>query len=212
MPSIATEKAPIVMFDYKEYGTDAEASLKAGRPIPRTVPFALIQPDKYTRMEYPAEEWLARKRTDAINGKCNPDWVTRWEMQYAAWQKGEELPPDGQPVKTWESLNKEQRNRLIALGFLTIEQVSLVPDTNLADIGLDGRYLRDLARTALEQHKNGGAQSIKIAALEQSNRDKDATITNLMARVTALEQSSGIPPAAILVETPKRGPGRPKGS
>lgn len=189
MPGIAEAKAPIVQFDYMEYGVDSEASQKAGRPIPKVVPFAFIQPDKFTRVEAPAEEWLAKKRNEAIEGKCNPDWVTRWEMLYQAWKKGEELPLDGQPIRTWAALNKEQNIRLIALGFLTIEQLAEVPDTTLAMIGLDGRYLRDLARKTLEQNTNGGAQAIQIAALEQSIRDKDVTINAMQGRLEALEKA-----------------------
>lgn len=204
MPSIAVERPPIVQFDFLEYGDDAEASQRAGRPIPKVIPFAFIQPDKFTRLEYPAEEWLAKKRQEAISGRTNPEWVTRWEMQYAAWQKGQELPPDGQPVKTWVALNREQNTRLIAMGYVTIEQLAAVSDANLATIGLDGRYLRDLARKTLDQPINGGAMVKKMAELEQQTRDKDETIARLMERVSALEKSDG--------EEVKRGPGRPRGS
>lgn len=209
MPSLQAEKAPIIQFDYMEYGFDAAASERAGRPIPLTLPFVFIQPDKYTRIEHPAEEWLEKKRSDAINGKVNPEWVTRWEMQYAAWKKGEELPLDGQPIKTWESINKEQKTRLIALGFYTIEQLGDVPDTNLATIGLDGRVLRDLARTALTQHANGGALAIEVTNLKQALRDRDEYINGMQARLAALElQAAG----GAQGEEIKRGPGRPKGS
>jgi len=186
---ILKRKAPLVAFDYMEYGQDVEASKKAGRPVPKVVPFVFITHDKYTRIELPAEEWLARKRNEAIEGKEDPDWVTRWEMQYAAWKKGETLPEDGQPIKTWAALNKEQVLRLTALGYLTVEQLSEVPDTNLAMIGLDGRYLRDLARKTLTQVQNGEALAKQVADLEQQGRDKDATIQGLMERVAALEKA-----------------------
>lgn len=106
-------------------------------------------------------------------------------MQYEAWKKGEELPLDGQPIKTWAALNKEQIARLIALGYYTIENLAACPDTTLAMIGLDGRYLRDLARKTLEPT---GIHAKQIADLEQSNRDKDETIAALMGRVAALEK------------------------
>ena len=187
MPGIAEAKAPIVQFDYMEYGVDVEASERAGRPIPKVIPFAYITPDKFTRLEYPAEEWLEKKHREAIEGRVNPEWVTRWKMAFEAWKKGEELPLDGQPVKTWAALNKEQITRLIAMGYQTIEQVADVTDGNLAVIGLDGRYLRDLAKKTLEQHTNGGANAIEIAKLKQEARDKDGMIAGLMERVAALE-------------------------
>ena len=204
MPSIAVAKAPLVMFDYREYGLDAEKSEKAGKPVPLTLPFAIITTDKFTTFEKPAEEWLEQKRRAAIDGRENPDWVKRWEMQFEAWKKGEELPPDGVPIKTWASLNREQINRLIALGYVTVEQLSQVPDTNLATIGLDGRYLRDLARAYLERAEVDG-QNKKIADQEQTIRDQKKTIDLLMERVAALEQAQPAKPQRETLSMPGKG-------
>ena len=199
MPSMQAARPPVVMFDFQEYGFDTEASEKAGRPIPRVIPFAFIQPDKFTRLEYPAEEWLLRKRDEAIAGKTPPEWVERWQMQFKAWKEGEELPVEGQPVKTWAALNKEQIKRLVALGFVTIELLADVPDSELSVIGLDGRYLRDLARKTLEGSDNRKVL-LELAESQQKVRDQEETIKALMERVSALESPD------------KRGPGRPKGT
>lgn len=185
---VLNAKAPLVSFEHMEYGLNEEASQKAGRPIPKIIPFAIIATDKFTRLEYPAEEWLANKKKAAIEGRENPDWVSRWEMQFESWKKGETLPVEGEPIKTWPALNKEQVMRLTALGYQTIEQLAEVSDTNLAVIGLDGRYLRDLARKTIEHAEKGGAQVKRIADLEQEVRDKDTTIGSLMERVAALEK------------------------
>lgn len=183
------ERPPFVRFDWKEYGTDIEASNREGRPIPKTVPFAFITPaGGHGRdvFEHVAEEWLKNIREKAINGNYNPDWVKRFEMQYEEWKKGNELPREGTPVKTWHAVNKEQQNRLLALGFLVIEDLAAVTDTDIGRIGLDGRYLRDLAKQWLGG-KDQAVQVKKIADLEQANRDKDETIKRMQEKLAELE-------------------------
>lgn len=189
---IKTERPPFVRFDYVEYGVDREASEKAGRPIPRTIPFALITPHgSKDVVEKPAEEWLAQIREKAIQGQYNPDWAQRFRMQYEEWMKGNELPREGSPTKTWIAINKEQQNRLLALGIVTVEDLAQWPDSDIGRIGLDGRYLRDLARTWLQESTDKGVNVRRLAELEQENATQKEIIDRLSTRVAALEDGGG---------------------
>lgn len=188
MPSIARDTPPFVRFEHMEYGTDAEASEKAGRPIPKIVPFALImQHGSKDCVEKPAAEWLAQIRKKAIEGTFNPQWAERYRMQYEEWQKGNELPREGTPVKTCALFNGEQAKRLVALGITTVEDLAAQPDQSLGGIGLDGRVLRDMARKYIDDGKGVAGAAAKIAALEEDNRQKDETIKRLEERMGALE-------------------------
>src|SRR5262245_26826384 len=83
LPSIAKDSPPFVRFEHLEYGVDAEASEKAGRPIPKVIPFALImQHGSKDVVEKPAEEWLAQIRQKAIAGQYNPMWAERYRLQF----------------------------------------------------------------------------------------------------------------------------------
>lgn len=185
--SIQRDRPPFIRFDLMESGVDKEASERAGRPVPRTVPFVFItQPGSKDVLEAEADEWLERKRREAIEGRYSPEWVQRFQLQYDEWKKGNELPREGTPIKTWYALNKEQINRLIAIGLTTIEDLASYPDSSLGTIGLDGRYLRDLAKNSIKEGLDVGVQAKKIADLEQSNRDKDETIKTMQAQIAAL--------------------------
>lgn len=195
--TMAKEAPPFVTFDYMEAGVDEEASAKAGRQIPKFKPFATIRQigDKFAATDKDAEEWLKDIEMKARMGQYNPEWAQRYRMQYDAFLKGDELPRHGQPIKTWAAINREQVLRLIAIGITTVEDLAAQPDQALGMIGLDGRYLRDLAKTFIAQGLDAGKTSKQIANLEQSNRDKDEQIQRMSDRLAALEkqQPLGLP-------------------
>lgn len=189
------KRPPFVRFEDREYGINQEATARAGRPIPKVVPFALITPfGSKDCVEKVAEDWLAQIKQKAMQGQYPAEWVATYELQYAEWKKGHELPREGTPVKTWQAISKEQQVRLVAIGYSVIEDLAQCPDSGLDTIGLDGRYLRDLARKWCD---GDSASIIKRAAdLEAKVRDQDEIIARLTQQVEALSA--------------KRGPGRPR--
>lgn len=187
--TVRKEAPPYVRFDYIEYGINAEATKKAGRPIPAVVPFAIVmQHGSKDTTEKPAEEWLAQKEKEAIDGKYNPEWVQRFKMQYEAFLKGNELPREGTPVRTWLAVTREQGTRLLALGITTVEDLAAIPDAGLGNIGLDGRNLRDLAKNFIEAGQGVGAMAKKVSDLEQTNRDQAEQIQRMTERLAVLEK------------------------
>lgn len=188
------KRPPLVRFEDREYGINHEASERAGRPIPNVVPFALITPfGSKDIVEKVAEEWLSQIRHRAMQGGFPSEWVAQFERQFEEWKKGNELPREGTPVKTWQAISKEQQVRLIALGYSVIEDLAQCPDSGLGTIGLDGRYLRDLAR---KWGDTDTAAIIKRAAdLEAKVREQDEMISRMSEQLSQLS---------------KRGPGRPR--
>jgi len=186
------EAPPFVRFEYMECGTDAEASAKAGRPIPIVRPYALImQHGSKDVVEKNAEEWLEQIAVKAADGRYNPEWVARFRLQYEAFTKGNELPREGTPVRTWPAPNREQVIRLIALGITTVEDLASVPDSGLGNIGLDGRHLRDLARNYIEAGQGAGVMAKKLADQELLIREQAEQIRRMQASIEALEEARG---------------------
>jgi hypothetical protein len=138
-----------------------------------------------------AEEWLAKIRQKSIEGTWPPEWVDRFDRQYEAFLKGNELPRDGTPVRTWPAPNREQVIRLIALGIQTVEDLAAVPDSGLANIGLDGRNLRDLARNYIEAGQGVGVMAKKLADLEQTVRDQAEQLKRMEERNAELAVAAG---------------------
>ena len=190
--TIRKEQPPFVRWEFVEYGVNAEASAKAGRPIPAVRPFAFImQHGSKDVVEKDAEEWLAQIERKAQEGTYNPEWAERFRKQFEAFIKGQELPADGTPIRTWPAPNREQVIRLLALGITTVEQLSAVPDNALSNIGLDGRNLRDLARNFIDAGQNQGTLAKKLADAEQTVRDQAEQIARMNDRLAALEAAKG---------------------
>lgn len=176
------EQPPFVRWEFVECGLNAEATKTAGRPVPAVKPFAFImQHGSKDVVERDAEEWLAQIEQKAREGMYNQEWAERFRKQYEAFCKGQDLPPEGTPVRTWPAPNREQVIRLLAMGILTVEQLSAVPDSALSNIGLDGRHLRDLARNFIEAGHGAAGLAKKVADLEELTRQQADTIARLEA-------------------------------
>lgn len=199
---IADKRPPFVQYEEREVGINAEATETAGRPIPRVLTLACITPHgSKDRFEKEADVWLKEIRSKALRGEYPLEWVNFFEAQYAEWKKGNELPREGSPTRTWPAVTKEQGVRLIAMGYTTIEDVAQIPDTALGQIGPDGRYLRDLARSWINDSKDKGINARALADANVKIEQQNQRLESLQHQLAVLQ--------AQLQEPPKRGPGRP---
>lgn len=188
------EVLPHVRFEVREFGLDDKASREAGRPIPKMVEFICITSHgSKDSSDQVVEEWLPRKRREAEQGLYNPEWVERFERMHAAWKKGHELPREGTPILTWQMASREQSARLRALGITTVEDLSAIPDSGLGELGLDARYLRDLARNWITEGNQKGINAQELAQAQQKIRDQDTVIAEMRARLDALEAQTDKP-------------------
>lgn len=202
-PSVFDKRPPFVRFEEREMGINQEASETAGRPIPKIVTLACVTPHGSKDChEKVADEFLLQLKQKALRGEYPTEWLRHFELQYSEFKKGNELPREGTPVKTWPAVSKEQSTRLIACGFTTIEDVAQIPDSGLGMLGLDGRYLRDLARGWINESKDKGVNARALADAQVKIESQQETIDNLKSRLARLEEAQE--------ETPRRGPGRPR--
>jgi hypothetical protein len=198
-----------VRFEDRECGLDAEATKAEGRPIPIMRALALVTPHgSKDVVEKFAEEWLDQIAAKALRGEYPLEWSNLFRAQYDAWRKGNELPRSGTPIFTWQMIGvKEQRTRLIALGITTVEDLAAVPDSGLGNIGLDGRYLRDLARGWVSEARELGSSAKELADVKADNvrlteqaERQQGTINTLRDRLDRLEQRNADQDAAVAAE------------
>jgi hypothetical protein len=202
-PSVFDKRPPFVRFEEREMGINQEASETAGRPIPKIVTLACVTPHgSKDCFEKVADEFLLQLKRKALAGEYPTEWLHHFELQYSEFKKGNELPREGTPTKTWAAVSKEQSSRLIACGYTTIEDVAQIPDSGLPMLGLDGRYLRDLARGWINESKDKGVNARALADAQVKIESQQATINSLQARLAKLEENSE--------EAPRRAPGRPR--
>ncbi len=189
--SLFDKRPPFVRFEEREMGINAEATEKEGRPIPRVVVLALItshgSKDVHEKI---ATDWLAQIKRQALAGEYPPEWLAHFELQFKEWQRGNELPREGTPVKTWQMCTREASTRLVALGITTVEDLAQFPDSNLSMIGMDGRYLRDLARNWITEAKDKGSNAkaladanVEIERLKETNARLTERVDRLAARL-----------------------------
>lgn len=185
---VMKEIMPHVRFEVKDYGRDEEASRQTGRHVPRRATFVIIHPHgSKDETEHLIEEWLPRKRGEASRNMYNLEWVERIEKMYEAWKKGHELPREGTPILTWQMVSPEQNVRLRALGIAVVEDLAAIPDSGLAEVGLDGRYLRDLARGWIAEGQQKGINAQELAAANLKLKEQQELIERLTERLERLE-------------------------
>lgn len=177
-----TDAGLFVQF-YLEAIKDEEATIKQGRPIFNDREYIKIIPvgDKNTVVCEPVSE----------------DHKMRWPSQYAAFKNQQHQPQEGTPIDQWPPLTKSQVMMFKAANVHTVEQLSNVSDTNLANLGMGARELREKAITYLKSAE-GSAPAL---ALQQQ-------LNEAMKQIEALKnQLSGFQ-AEGAVERKKAG--RPK--
>jgi len=193
MVMMQTQKVkPFVRFEIRPYGLDEKASKEAGRPVERMEEFICITSHgSKDSSDQLVREWLPRKRREAEQGMYDPDWVDYFERSYEKWKKVGEVPRDGTPILTWQMVTPEQSARLRALGITTVEDLSAMPDNGMEFIGLDARYLRDLARNWVNEGQQKGINAQELAQAQVKLRDQATTIELLQRRIEALEAAQG---------------------
>lgn len=195
------EVMPFVRFFTKDYGRNESASKECGVHVPLRATFIEITGHgSKDCSEFIAEEWLPRKRAEASRGAYNMEWVEHFEKQYEGWKKGHEVPRQGTPILTWQSITPEQNARLRALNYQVIEDLAALPDNALGTLGLDGRVIRDMARAWLAEGADKGKNTQLIGEQTAKIESQQAQIDQLLAAINELKMQ--------LPE--KRGPGRPR--
>lgn len=189
-------RVPYFFFQDREHGVDAEGSEKMGYQVPKLVTFILITPHghKGDPLEFFADEYIERKNREAREGRYDPTWVMEFKAGLAAFREGKALPRNGTPLLTWERILKSRREQL-ASRFPTIEDLAAVPDSNLGEIGLDGRVLRDMAKGDIQAKKDLSPVVKELADANERIRQQEDLIAKLSSRLDLLEAE----------DTPRRG-------
>jgi hypothetical protein len=168
---------------YVEAIEDQEESVKEGRPIFRDVEMTSIRilGDNKTHVVRPV---------DLKGSQTVPPDNVRWPHQWAAFKNKQIVPQVGTPITEWGPISKSQAMSLKILNIHTVESLAQVSDTNLGNIGMGARDLRDKAIAYLNQAKDGSG----LVKLQEENKD-------LRTKIEALQNQM----SALLVDKPKRG-------
>ena len=175
---------------------DPVATREAGHYVARDIDMANITPP-YSKdvMKYKVSNWLVQLESDVNNGRIPVEWLQKYKAAYEAWQKGQELPLEGIPIRGWGVCSPAQQETLIKLHILTVEQLAAANEEGLRRIGMGAVDLKNKADAWLKQLKKAGPATIEIAELKKENSSLKASVDSLEKRVAELSrlvEQSGI--------------------
>jgi len=207
MAEMMKERPAYVRFE-KRVIEDRNASLKAGHFVGRDIIYALITPPgskdvivrevESTRNEQGViinQGWLDYLDTQVQEGRIPDVFVDSYKRAYDKYKKGEDLPLNGTPIKTWPPLSPAQITNLIALNIHTVEDLAALNEEGKARFGMGIVELQRKAKNWLEESQSIGAAVARLTALETEFKDlKDQNerqrglIEKLQAENTALKR------------------------
>jgi hypothetical protein len=166
---------------------DKAASLAAGHYVAKDIDMANITPP-YSKdiMKYKVINWFDQLKTDALNGRIPQEWLDKYQASYQAWQKGQELPLDGFPIKGWGVCSPAQQETLIKMHILTVEQLADVTHEGIQRIGMGGVDLKNKATAWLQALKKAGPVTVQNAALKKQVTDQTLTIEGMETKIAEL--------------------------
>lgn len=168
MSNIAVDKEvrpPFVQFERRETEDRAE-TIAQGRYCSKMVDIALITPHgSRDSVEREVSIWFPYLEEQVKQGRMDPRWVEGWKHGYGLWQKGEEIPLNGTPIRTWPAVNPGQAKLLVSLHVLTVEDLAAANDELLNRIGMGSVELKRRAADFLKEAAGPGKLVAEVAAL-----------------------------------------------
>jgi hypothetical protein len=154
-----------------EFYTDAEyqefASTQSGSAIYKDVDMIRI---KTPGMNGNTIE----RKVKLVDDQASPADPNRFPNQWRAFKLQQEQRPDGTPIEQWAALKKSHVLTLKAQGVFVIEQIAALPDTSLGILGLEGRRLREMAKSYLDKDAQQAALSMALSDREKFRADLEA--------------------------------------
>lgn len=151
---------------------DKKKSTTAGHPVYRDVEFVkiVVPGDKQSIFCQPATEQHKQ----------------RFPKAYAGFKNRETKALEGFPIEQWPQVTRAMAMTLKALHIHTVESLAEVNDSNLGNLGQQGRDLRAKAQAFVKQASDGAAAN-KLAAENQSLKDQiQAMQENFQRQLTEL--------------------------
>lgn len=121
----------------------------------------------------------------------------RWPDHYAAFKRGEARAASGTPLEQWPPMTTGRVASLKALGILSVEELSNLPDNMLPSLGMGARELRDQARAYLEAASDGAAAGRAAA----ENAELRAQMERMQKQMEALLAGA---PSTVAVDVSDR--------
>ena len=185
------ERKPYVRFERMSV-EDAAATLAAGRYVAKDVDYVLITPP-YSKdvFKQKVKNWFEQLNADAANGRIPDTWIHDWRKMYEMYQKGQDIPLNGTPIRGWGVISPAQQETLTRMHILTVEDLAGVNAEGINRIGMGAVDLKNRAQAWLAQLNDSGKVTLEVAALKNENDVLKKSVENLTNLVNQLRSASG---------------------
>jgi cell division protein FtsB len=183
--ALMPQRPPYVEFETRSE-EDRTRTIEEGVYGAKDVDYAIIRAiGAKDAVEKPAVEWLKHLDHLASLGMWPKDWVDFFKKQYKEWKAGNNMEVNGIHVKNWPGISPAQRDMLIAVRILTVQDVADANEETLQRIGMGARQLKQRAQAFLDTIQNGKS-SEELAMLRDKTANQQQKIDELTAKVELL--------------------------
>jgi len=145
-------------------------SLQEGKFVATDVDYALITPP-YSKdvIRQKVASWFDNLEQDVRNDRIPEAMGELYRDAYRSWQNGQEIPPNGSPIRGWGVLSPAQQENLLRINILTVEDLAGVNDEGLRRVGMGAQELKQKAVAWLRTLHDRGPLTQENAALKSAN-------------------------------------------
>lgn len=162
------DKTLLVTFSYKAIKNESKSTAE-GRAVFDNV--------EWIKIQIPGSK-------DSTERKVTENDKRRFHARYSEWKTSGDVPVDGIPLREWPMVSASQVAEFAALNIMTVEQLSAVSDSHLANLGMGGRTLRDRSISYLAQAKESGF-AMRVAQENKTLKSELERTQELLAQLSA---------------------------
>lgn len=186
MSVVSNELPPYVVFERRPV-EDRNASIAAGHHVHKDVDYAIItRAGARDTFEQEVSVWFDQLAKRVKDAQFPAEWLRGYRESYEAWKKGEELPPEGTPIKTWPVASPAQIKDILAVGIRTVEDLAKLPDSELSSLGIGAMSLKQKAAAWLDSAAKTGKAAEQLSTLQRQISDLSQLAQAQAAEIAAL--------------------------
>lgn len=154
------------------------ASERAGKEVWKDEPYIWIR--------FPGDRTKDRRRPVQMQEKNGvPGDPDRWPTQWRQFQNQQIQTIEGTPLEKWPTVGKSTALNLKAYNVHTVEQLAVVPDSVIHNLGTGADKLRKLANDWLKAAESNAV----VTKLEAELAKRDADIEGMKAQIAELSKA-----------------------
>lgn len=169
---------------------DAKRTKETGRMAFKDQAYAIITPPggKSNNIER-VDDFFTKMEHEVQVGRVHPDWVRKWRGDYELYQKGQEIPLDGTPIRGWKLLSGSQQEELTRLNILTVEALANLTDEGARNVGMGAVEFRRRAQAWLAQNEAHEGGAVQLTSLKRENDELKGTVSAMQEKLDELEKA-----------------------